>query len=123
MSTRDIPTMRVNAAWSSRSGCWTLAGTCPLCQRHHFHGGGAGPRPDPARQYRPAWRRVLGVLAASEKPLIVSEIGDALAAQAGGPLQKRTIQDALHGLAEANEVDELGAHPGKASMWEARRES
>lgn len=77
--------------------------------------------PDPNSQYRPAWLRVLGVLGAADAPLTVSQIGDALAAQTKGPLQKRTIQDALKGLGEAGEVDELGAHPGKSSMWEARR--
>lgn len=76
--------------------------------------------PDPMQQFRPAARRVLGVLAGTTMPLTVRQIGDELAGQKGGPLQVRTIQDALKTLAEANLADECEVERGKASLWTVR---
>jgi hypothetical protein len=73
--------------------------------------------PDPDRQYRPAARRVLGVLGSATGPLTVRQIGDELAAQTGGPLKPRTIQDALRTLAEAGEADECEVAAGKPALW------
>lgn len=73
--------------------------------------------PDETQQFRPAARRVLGVLAGSSAPLSVLEIGDALAGQPDGPLKARTIQDALRTLADASRADELEHGRGKASLW------
>lgn len=73
--------------------------------------------PDPGQQYRPAARRVLGVLAGAAGPLTVRHIGDELAAQSSGPLKPRTIQDALRTLAEAGEADECEITAGKPSLW------
>jgi hypothetical protein len=56
------------------------------------------------------------LLAASDAPLTVGQIGDALAGQAG-PLKPRTIQDALRTLADASRADELDHSEGKASLW------
>jgi hypothetical protein len=74
--------------------------------------------PDPNKQYRPAARRVLGVLGVV-KPggLTVKQIGDELAGQSDGPLKPRTIQDALKTLGEAGEVNEIEAHAGRPSVW------
>lgn len=78
--------------------------------------------PDPMQQFRPAARRVLGVLAGSALPLTVRQIGDELAGQPDGPLKPRTIQDALKTLAEAGRVDEVVTDIARASVWEARRD-
>lgn len=75
---------------------------------------------DPAHQYRPSARRILGVLVAGSLPMTVRDIGDALAGQPDGPLKARTIQDALRTLAESGAVDELQADPGRPGLWERR---
>lgn len=72
--------------------------------------------PDPMQQYRPAARRVLGVLGAASLPLTVRQIGDELAGQ-GQPLQVRTIQDALRTLADDGKVDECDTGTGPAALW------
>jgi AAA domain/DnaB-like helicase N terminal domain len=77
--------------------------------------------PDVEKQFPPAARRVLGVLGTSQLPLTVTEIGDILAGQNDGPLKRRTVQDALKKLAEANRADEVDAHPGKAPLWQVIR--
>jgi hypothetical protein len=73
---------------------------------------------------KPAVRRVHTVLAATDRTLSVSEIGDALAADSTGmPLKARTIQDALSrlrdlGMAAPDRVD--GAGPGRPGFgWRA----
>lgn len=73
--------------------------------------------PEVDKQFSPAANRVLGIIGAATLPLTVSQIGDILAAQSGGPLKPRTIQDALKRLADANRADEVDAHPGRAALW------
>lgn len=72
--------------------------------------------PDPAQQYRPGARRVLAALGSSALPMTVAQVGDELA-KTGTPLKARTIQDALQTLADAGEVDQIDAHPGRPSLW------
>lgn len=73
--------------------------------------------PDPLQQYKPAARRVLGVLGTADAPLTVREISNKLAGQPDGPLKDRTIQDALSTLTDAGETDRLDPGAGKPSMW------
>lgn len=75
--------------------------------------------PDHMAQFRPAARRILGVLGTSPEPLTVRQVGDALAAQTDGPLKQRTIQDALRTLADAGIADEMPSGPGKPALWMA----
>ncbi|MFD0595234.1 AAA family ATPase [Catellatospora coxensis] len=73
--------------------------------------------PDPLGGFRPAARRVMRLLATTGTGMTVQQIGDALADQPDGPLQKRTIQDALKSLSDAGLLDEIDPHPGKPTVW------
>lgn len=70
---------------------------------------------------KPAVRRVHAVLLAAASPLLVQEIGDALAVDGttGTSLRPRTIQDALQRLRELGEVD-LEGQAGAAYRWSMR---
>lgn len=72
---------------------------------------------DAGKQFTPATQRVLGVVGTAARPMTVRQIGDELAAQKAGPVTARTIQMALHTLAEANLVDEIEVERGHPGLW------